>query len=317
MLVVNPELFVFPYRFNFVALETLQIPAGQGGNIVRGALGSTLRRIACVPLCQGSSTHDENCAYSWLFAPKLDGGPSGLANPPRPFVLRAAELDGKVIEAGEHFHFDLHLFTPGDRALRAFASAFAELVHDGLGPARARVMLTEIDALNEGGRTSPVYGSGEFAASRPRPLRMCLAPEAEPINTFEVQFLTPTELKYKGTTVQVPEFGILLPRLCARIASLLFLYGGGAPDLDLIGIGERAKAVKLLQSSLNWHDTERRSSRTGQTHPIGGFTGSATYEGDLGEFAPWLRAGYWTGVGRQTVWGKGKISLRTGQRLGR
>jgi hypothetical protein len=53
---------------------------------------------------------------------------------------------------------------------------------------------------------------------------------------------------------------------------------------------------------------ERRSSRTGQRHPLGGFIGEAEYEGDLlHEFLPILRAAQWTGIGRQTVWGKGEI----------
>jgi hypothetical protein len=57
-------------------------------------------------------------------------------------------------------------------------------------------------------------------------------------------------------------------------------------------------------------DIRRRSSRTGQTHGIGGFTGFAEYEGDLAEFLPWLEAAQWTGVGRQSVWGKGEIRLQ-------
>jgi hypothetical protein len=33
------------------------------------------------------------------------------------------------------------------------------------------------------------------------------------------------------------------------------------------------------------------------------------YAGELGEFLPWLRAARWTGVGRQTVWGKGDLRV--------
>jgi hypothetical protein len=54
-------------------------------------------------------------------------------------------------------------------------------------------------------------------------------------------------------------------------------------------------------------EVERRSSRTGRTHSIGGFVGSAEYEGDFAEFLPYLEAAQWTGVGRQAVWGKGEI----------
>lgn len=61
-------------------------------------------------------------------------------------------------------------------------------------------------------------------------------------------------------------------------------------------------------------DIERRSTRTGQTHSIGGFIGEAEYEGDLREFLPFLKAAQWTGVGRQTVWGKGQIAISTALR---
>jgi hypothetical protein len=54
---------------------------------------------------------------------------------------------------------------------------------------------------------------------------------------------------------------------------------------------------------------ERRSSRTVQVHPLGGFVGGAEYEGELTEFLPWLQAACWTGVGRQTVWGKGALRI--------
>ena len=37
--------------------------------------------------------------------------------------------------------------------------------------------------------------------------------------------------------------------------------------------------------------------------------GGAAYEGELDEFMPFLRAAKWTGVGRQTVWGKGEIEI--------
>jgi hypothetical protein len=46
---------------------------------------------------------------------------------------------------------------------------------------------------------------------------------------------------------------------------------------------------------------------------LGGFTGWAEYEGELREFVPYLEAARWTGVGRQTVWGKGEIGI---ERLG-
>ena len=38
--------------------------------------------------------------------------------------------------------------------------------------------------------------------------------------------------------------------------------------------------------------------------------GEVTYEGEIAEFMPYLRAARWVGVGRQTVWGKGVTEVR-------
>ena len=98
------SLSLFPYRLRFRASETIDFPAAGASNIVRGALGIVLRK-AC----------GEEPAYSRLFAPVKIGGASGFADPPRPFVLRAAVLNGRRIERGESFHFDLHLFEHNKR----------------------------------------------------------------------------------------------------------------------------------------------------------------------------------------------------------
>ena len=65
----------------------------------------------------------------------------------------------------------------------------------------------------------------------------------------------------------------------------------------------------MTRCKLGRVDVERRSSRTGQTHPIGGFVVDGEYEDELSEFIPYLSAAKWTGVGRQTVWGKGEVQI--------
>jgi hypothetical protein len=104
-----------------------------------------------------------------------------------------------------------------------------------------------------------------------------------------------------------PEFGILAARVRDRISTLRELYGDGPLDIDFRGFGERAALVRMIRCEVRQVDVLRRSSRTGQVHSIGGFVGSAEYEGDLAEFVPYLRAARWAGVGRQIVWGNGEI----------
>ena len=73
---------------------------------------------------------------------------------------------------------------------------------------------------------------------------------------------------------------MLFARARDRVSALRSLYGEGP-----LGIDFRAP---------------------GSVHPLGGLVGVAEYEGEFGEFVPFLEAAQWTGVGRQTVWGKGR-----------
>jgi hypothetical protein len=145
------------------------------------------------------------------------------------------------------------------------------------------------------------------------PIVANLDPEPCPIESMAesvtIRFQTPTELKSAGGLAERPEFPILFGRLRDRISTLRALYGAGALDIDFKGMGERAARVELRRSDLAWEQVKRKSGRTGQVHPIGGFTGEAEYAGPLAEFLPWLRAARWVGVGRQTVWGKGDVRV--------
>jgi CRISPR-associated endoribonuclease Cas6 len=100
---------------------------------------------------------------------------------------------------------------------------------------------------------------------------------------------------------------VLLARARDRVSTLRSLYGAGPLEIDFRELAERARLVKTVRCELRRVAVERRSSRTGQRHGIGGFIGSAEYEGDLAEFLPFLEAAHWTGVGRHCTWGNGEI----------
>src|SRR5438874_3189358 len=83
---------LYPLRFSFVSRESIHFPAGKSANLLRGAFGTIFRRIACDPHCRGvrECEYRVSCPYAKMFEPSaLDGGPSGLADLPRPFVFRA------------------------------------------------------------------------------------------------------------------------------------------------------------------------------------------------------------------------------------
>ena len=281
----------FRFRFHFRALTAIRFPAGKAANAIRGGLGSMLRESASPAVFQN------------LFQPEGAPGrtPSGLADLPRPFAIRAAHLDGLSIAAGSSFFWDIHAFDLRDPPLGPLRRAFERLAETGMGPGRGRASLDRIESLDLLDRPLP-------AGDALLPLAVPLDP-GTPAHSVHLRFLTPTELKGEGGVAERPDFSILFARLRDRIASLSAAFGRGPLAIDFRGMGGRAREVHLTHCDLQWRHVERKSTRTGQVHGIGGFTGDAVYAGDLGEFLPWLEAARWTGVGRHTVWGKGDVRV--------
>ncbi len=270
-------LRVQPLQFDFVAMDPIRFREGTAGNTFRGALGVLLR---------GSDL------YPQLFAPTRSEGPSGMVDRPRPFVLRPSQIDGRLFLEGMPFTLTVNLFDPTLPALESLRAVFSELAVTGLGPGRPRVALTSAVQLPEAS--------------------VSLQPRKEAQERIAIEFLTPTELRSAGQTLAEPNFDAVFKRARDRIAALLTFYQGHTTlkeVIDFRAIGERAETIRLASGVWERHQTQRRSTRTGETHPIGGFTGRAIYEGDLTEFLPWLEAAEWTGVGRHTVWGNGQIRV--------
>lgn len=300
-------------RFHFLSGAPVHFAPGTSGNVLRGAFGSVFRQIACVPHCPGAKTCElrESCAYARIFEPAADGtGPSGLADPPRPFVFRANHLDGRTIAAGQGFHFDVHLFDVAREASIAdFILTFARLGREGMGPGRAKAALASVEQLDAVGQpVRRIFEGGSIPGSSSiPPLSLSLDPLPEAPRRVQVRFLTPTELKSGQQLAARPEFGVLLSRIRDRVSTLSALYGPGPLEIDFAAFGQRAGEVRMTSCDLQPISVMRRSSKTGQRHALGGFTGAAEYEGELAAFVPFLIVAQFTGVGRQTTWGKGEI----------
>lgn len=286
------QFFVHALRFTFTAQSSIVFPT-VAANTLRGALGMALR---------------ESDLY---FSPRQKGGPSGFADPPRPFVLRAGPLNNRHLHPRELFSFDLHLFLLDRHSIDAFASAIRDFTAAGIGRTQGRA---ELQAINRVARDRSigdrVWENGSWNGSHAAPVSIDLEGPADASGVarrIAVNFLTPTEMKHEGHLVQEPSFPILFARIRDRVRALASFYNGVAFDIPLTALTEASAQVRMLDAKMLHHHAERRSSRTGQRHPLGGFTGTAVYEGELNCFLPWFEAAYWTGVGRQTVWGKGAV----------
>jgi CRISPR-associated endoribonuclease Cas6 len=223
----------------------------------------------------GKILHREDpAAYERYFAPSAAAGPSGLRDSPRPFVLRARHLDGACFAAGDEFEIGINLFQMRDSPLELFRRVATAIL-----PAEL------------------VRVEGEEA------LRLSLDSLPAAVQRIRVRFLTPSEIK----GAQQPDFPVLFARIRDRISTLRALYGAGPLEIDFKAMGERAQRIAMVRCELQRVEGERQSRNTGQRHSLSGFIGAAEYEGDLTEFVPYLEAARYTGVGRQTVWGKGEI----------
>ena len=300
-------LELYPLRFHFVAKDPIHFPAGKPGNILRGAFGHIFKRIACVPECLDTSCCElrRECSYARIFeTASIEPGPSGFANWPRPFVFRAGHLDGVTIQPGQSFYFDVNIFDLHDTTIAYFVLVFAQLATEGIGPSRGRATLSSVWQLDVSGQ--PYIQIDNRTSTRP--LGISLAPPLQPIRAIRVEFITPTELKARDEIVLQPDFPALFRRVRDRVGIMLDLYGQGAFEIDFQAMGERSTLIRMTHCDIHHVHVSRTSTRTGQTHPLGGFVGSAEYQGiNLTEFVPFLEAAQWTGVGRHTVWGNGEI----------
>lgn len=271
------RLPVLVRRHWFDAKDPIRFPDGKASNILRGGFGMALR----------ASAPPET--YERIFEPKRSGPgvPSGFADPPRPFLFRASHLDGQTIDKHDDFHFDVHVF--GDPAdADAITATLDSLFQSGAGVGRGQARLT---AIADQTQMLDLYA-------------------AEPAASARVHLLTPTELKHEGRPWTKADFPVLIRRVRDRVWTLLSLYAAGCPatEADKALFNELAGQVRLTGSHLELRSTARLSSRSGQTHSLSGIVGHADYAGPLDAFIPYLRAAYYTGVGRHTVWGNGCLN---------
>src|SRR5205807_1265049 len=85
-------------------------------------------------------------------------GPSGLADWPRPFVLRPAHLDGTTFEPDEPFWLGIHLFETRTPIVDKLSEAFGEWVNRKDAGRCGRALLIGVEQVDANGlpASSPI-----------------------------------------------------------------------------------------------------------------------------------------------------------------
>ncbi len=310
---------LFPHLLRLrvtVVLQDAFRPPSFPGSLWRGVLGHGLRRALCVtgaPRC-GGCLLEASCFYSRFFeSPAPDGALARrYSHTPHPWVLEVTpEERPRQRAAGERLSFGLLVLGESVRQLPYLVHALQQAGRRGLGRAHVpfEIAVIERETVLGSGRWQAVYhpgGSVERDAGTAWPALPAAPPRAV------LHLATPLRMKRYGDLVGPAEFDLplLLRALRERITTLHGLYGerrAAAPVLpDPADTPPQAPGGQRLR----WFDWTRFSSRQRTRMRMGGLTGALELDtAALADWWPWLWAGQWLHVGKQTAMGLGRYRL--------
>lgn len=304
------------YRITFVPKEVILMPRLNKGNVLRGAFGSSLRRLICAlpsrsePLECVPCSLRESCPYCLIFSPIGLNPAKRLQTPPRGYVIKPP-LEEETHYHGDHpLRFEMVLVGDRVRFLPYLIVALQELGRWGIGLNRGQFSLGGLEALRQRGFESiydPVTHTVSNVDASIRGEEILMRAEDFEEDGVTIHFLTPTRIRYnptgerdKSEVVRVPEFHHLLRRLRDRVSALSSTYCGKPLEIDFHGLAERARAVKTTRVSIRWIERTRKS-----VHDQSGFVGKISYRGAIREFLPLLLLGEYLHVGEDAVFGHG------------
>lgn len=309
-------LWFVRYRIRIVPRTTLVLPHLRSGAVLRGAFGLGLRKLVCHDLDLACRTCplESTCPYPFTFEPRPPADSDRLStfqDIPRPFVFHLPA--GSEFPARQPVDFRLTVVGRAARQVPFFVSAFRNLSDEGIGPRRTRFDLLEVAALDAHGQHAAIYDHGSplvrLAAPAQHPADLMMAGD-ELRTTLTLRFPTPLDLKDQGVPVGIPAFAPIIRRLRDRANALSTFFADGPLSLDFKGVSAMAETVKLVKNDTHLVEVNRRSSRTGQRHDLGGLVGEAEYEGEaIGKLMALVRVGEVLHVGKHAAFGNGGMEV--------
>ena len=251
------------------------------GSTIRGAFGVSLKKVVCINPsynCEGCFAK-ENCLYYDFFEEK---------NRAHQFRFDF-ELDQ------DNYNFSLYLFEDATIKLPYVLSAIHKMLTEtGLTKNRE---LFEIEKILCQGKE--IYKDGNFDIKDIKSVDFTPRDIKTPI---KLNLITPLRMKYQNKLLtKKPPLEILLYSIQNRLHQL--------KDLPQIKLTFTPK-YKETKSSITFKDQTRRSNRQKTKLQIGGIVGFIEYEEIDENSLLLLQVGEIIGVGKQTVFGMGKIEVK-------
>lgn len=295
------------YRLSFALADELILPP-YAGSTLRGAFGHALRRATCMTRqkeCAGCPLID-TCPYSRIFATPPNDllNKSQQQNPPQPYIIEAPAQEPRFHSAGSRYQFDLVLIGPARHQLALIAYAFNQAFEHGIGTTRARGTLADIAHETPSGYQS-IYQKNQILPHSPE----ITLPQSYPQN-IGLHFHTPLRLQQQGSILGIGRLNAqaLLGHLQRRISTLATLYWQSI-DTDYAALAAAAARVQDRRN-LQWQDWIRYSSRQQRKMTLGGVIGTWCLYELPPPFSQLLYLGQWLHIGKETVFGHGRYTLK-------
>jgi len=285
------------------------------GSTLRGVFGIALKKVACALKRQECAVCllKNRCLYARVFeTPLALEVPEGsrISTPPHPFVIEPPSTERMEFMAGEDLACDLLLFGEINQSLPYFVYAFQQMGGIGIGKRangkRGRFVLREV----RNGKATLYTDTEQKLSLSDSVEELGIVETAPPVGRMMIRLQTPLRLKFENEIKADLPFHVLVRAMLRRISSLSNTWGHGEPDLNYKGLVERAADVRLSENALRWFDWKRYSNRQERKMFMGGMLGSATYEGELGEYLPLLHFCEKVHLGKNTSFGLGKIQVQ-------
>ncbi|GJQ31787.1 MAG: CRISPR-associated protein Cas6 [Ignavibacteriaceae bacterium] len=314
-----PPLDIYRFEIVLELLGDLETPKYMG-SLLRGAFAWSFRRTVCVtkqPVCDGCLLKG-NCSYFRIFETELaaDHIPylKGVRKVPHPFVL-TPPVDGKThYKTGDRLRIELKLFGSSVQLLPYYVYVFQNIGENGIGKNNTRFKVAGFSSISDDGSKDEVLSSdGKNVKTALLPQRIPQPDEPDIRNTGSVtlDFITPVRLQGDGKVLldgKKISPAVLLNGITRRYLALSGLYGGDG--FSEIKPGFKFDLIRITENDLKIYDWGRYSNRQKTFLDMSGLTGSITLAGEIKEAIPWLLAGSFVNMGKNTAYGLGQYTIK-------
>lgn len=314
---MNNKDFSLPYarfRFTMEASEDAVLPPYLGSTL-RGAMGHALRQMVCLLPGEDCTRcmHRWQCAFVYIMATSRqetdDQGKTRKQALPHPYVIEPPEEQTTNYRKGDLLTFHLLLIGNSIALLPLFISAFERVGKNGLGKGRHRYNLQKVEQ-EDNKQLRLLWAGGNNLIRVPVPVDLKVENRWDDISNVTLQLHTPTRLVHKGRLDDCPDFSILMRAVLRRIDSLGRIHGQGGLGIDFRNLLNKTAQVELSDGKARWYDWERYSSTQASFMKLGGLVGELSFEGELGEFLPFLRITEVLHVGKGSSFGLGRYTIK-------